>query len=267
MYKKLLSAIVLFVLVLSQYACQRKSSEAVVISAESKQAKALLQGIWIDAETEEVAFRAKGDTIYYPDSTSLPAYFKIVNDSLVLGKSSYPIVKQAAHLFWFRNQAGDLVKLEKSDNPNDALDFRHEQPRALEMVSELQKTDSVVFYGGERYHWYIAINPTRYRVMKTSYTDDGVGVENVYFDNIIHISVYKGAQKLYSSDFKKQMYADEIPAEFLDQAILGNMQFDSVDERGFHFNATLCIPDGASCYLVSTDIGFNGQVSKKLLEY
>jgi hypothetical protein len=65
------------------------------------------------------------------------------------------------------------------------------------MVSELQKTDSVVFYGGERYHWYIAINPTRYRVMKTTYTDDGMGVENVYYDNIIHVSLYKGAQKLY----------------------------------------------------------------------
>jgi hypothetical protein len=197
----------------------------------------------------------------------MPAYFKIVNDTLILGKNSYQVVKQAAHLFWFRNQAGDVVKLVKSDNPNDALDFRHEQPRALEMVSELQKTDSVVFYGGERYHWYIAINPTRYRVMKTTYTDDGMGVENVYYDNIIHVSLYKGAQKLYSSDFRKQMFSHEIPGEFLSQCILGNMQFDSVDERGFHFNATLCIPDGASCYMVATNISFSGQLTMKLMEY
>lgn len=257
----------LLILLLTLIGCQRKSSDAVVTSAESKQAKALLQGIWVDAETEEVSFWVKGDTIYYPDSTSMPAYFCVTNDSLFIGQQSYLIVKQAAHLFWFRNQASDLIKLTRSDNPNDALMFRHEQPEALTMVSELQKSDSVVIYNGQRYHWYIAINPTRYRVTKTSYTDDGVGVENVYYDNIIHLSLYKGAEKLYSKDLHKNDYTSEVPEEFLQQAILGNMQYDCVDERGFHFNATLCIPDGAACYQISTDISFEGQLSLKLVEY
>ncbi len=253
--------------VLLTVGCTQKNNEAVATPAESKQAKAMLQGIWVDSETEEVVFRAKGDTIYYPDSLTVPAYFRIVNDSLQLSGQSYPIVKQAAHLFWFMNQAGQEVRLVKSDNPNDALDFRHDQPKALTMVTELKKTDSVVVYGGERYHWYIAVNPTRYKVSKTTYTADGVGVETVYFDNIIHISVYKGADKLFSSDFRKNMYAKEVPEEFLSQAILGNMQFEGVDQRGFHFNATICIPDGAACYLVSTDISLSGQLSMKLLEY
>ncbi len=248
-------------------ACQRKSDETVVGMAESKEAKALLQGIWADAETGEVVFRVKGDTIFYPDSTSMPAYFQIINDSLCLGLQSYPVVKQAAHLFWFKNQAGDVVKLVKSDNPNDALNFRHEQPKALTMVSELQKTDSVVLYGGERYHWYIAINPTRYSVKKTSYTDDGVEVENVYYDNIIHLSVYKGATKLFSRDFRKNVYAAYVPDDFLQQSILGNMKYESIDERGLHFSTTLCIPDGAACYLVSTDISFRGELSMRLMEY
>ena len=265
MLSKLFSLLVATVLLLS--ACERKSDATVVTLEENKEAKSLLQGIWLDQESEEVAFKAKGDTIYYPDSLSMPAYFRIIQDTLILGNNSYSIVKQAAHVFWFRNQAGDLVKLVKSDNPSDALDFRHKSPGVLKMVSQLQKTDSVVSYGGERYHWYIVINPTRYRVSKTTYNDDGVAVENVYYDNIIHVSVYKGAQKLFSRDIKKQMYAEEIPAEFLDQCILGNMQYMGIDERGFHFSATLCIPDGASCYMVSTDISFSGSLSKKLIEY
>ena len=72
---------------------------------ENKQAKAMLQGIWVDEQTEEVSFRAIGDTIFYPDTTSQPTYFKIVGDSLVLGSvgAKYPIVNQSEHVFCFQN--------------------------------------------------------------------------------------------------------------------------------------------------------------------
>lgn len=266
MGKRMLLFAAFFILhfsVLLFVSCERKNNVAVVSTAESGQAKALLQGIWIDSETDEVVFRAKGDTIFYPDSTSMPAYFKIVNDSLVLDKQPYPILKQAANLFYFRNQTGDIVKLRKSDDPNDALYFTHEQAQTLTMVSEIQKCDSVVVYSGQRYHWYIAINPTKYKVTKTIYNNDGVGVENVYYDNIIHISIYRGAERLFSCDYRKQMFDRLIPAEFLKQAILGNMRYGSTDERGFHFDATLCVPDGA-CYIVSIVIDFAGQSSMEL---
>ncbi len=64
------------------------------------------------------------------------------------------------------------------------------------------KIDSVVTFNGERYHWYIAINPTKYKVTKRTFNDDGLEVENVYSDNIMHISFFKGAQQLFSSDFR-----------------------------------------------------------------
>jgi len=92
-------------------------------------------------------------------------------------------------------------------------------------------------------------------------------VENVYYDNIMHISVYKGAQRLYSSDFRKQQYGKFVPKEFLSQAVLGNMEFAKIDNKGLHFNATLCIPDGASCYLIETLISYKGEVTMKTLEY
>ena len=37
---------------------------------ESREAKALLQGTWMDNETEDVLFQMKGDTVYFSDSTS-----------------------------------------------------------------------------------------------------------------------------------------------------------------------------------------------------
>lgn len=234
---------------------------------ENREAKSMLQGIWIEEESEEVSFRAEGDTIFYPDSTSQPASFSVVGDSLLIGTHSYHIVKQTPHLFWFQNQAGDVVKLRKSDDPLHEQDFAAESHSAVVIADKVVKRDSVVFYNGERYHWYIDINPTKYKVVKTTYNDDGVSVDNVYYDNIIHISIFKGSARLYSSNLRKQQYAQYVPENFLQQAILGNMQFDRVDAQGFHFAATLCIPDGASCYMVSTDVSFDGQLTMKLLEY
>jgi len=104
-------------------------------------------------------------------------------------------------------------------------------------------------------------------VVKRSYNEDGVEVENVYYDNIMHISVYHGAKCIYSSDFRKQQYAGKVPAEFLKQAVLGNMEYSHADAEGLHFNATLCIPDGASCYLVESLISYKGRMTMKLVEY
>lgn len=236
------------------------------IETESKEGKRLLQGIWLESTTEEVSFRAEGDTIYYADGVSQPTRFRIIGDSLELGSQRYPILKQSEYQFWFQNQGGDIVKLRKSESADDTLAFVHRQPEILSLT-EVLKTDSVIMYGGERYHWYIAINPTKYRVKKTSYNADGVAVDNIYFDNIIHISLFQGKRQLFSRDFNKRMYDADVPEDFLEQAVLGNMQFDHIDASGFHFNATICIPDGASCYLVETLIDFNGRMTMKLLEY
>ena len=66
--------------------CGRKSSGK--YSADVKEdtaAKKMLQGIWLDGDDEDnVVFRVKGDTIYYPDSTSQPVYFYIAGDTLVM---------------------------------------------------------------------------------------------------------------------------------------------------------------------------------------
>ena len=234
---------------------------------EDKEAKVLLQGIWVEEESGDVSMRIVGDSIFYTDSTSMPSYFRIVADSLVMGSgTSYAIVKQTENLFWFVNQNGDVVKLQKSNDPVDETEFVHDTPSVMTYTHQV-KTDSVVMYNGERFHWYIAINPTKYKVVKRNYNDDGLEVENVYYDNIMHVSLFQGAQRLYSSDFKKQMFVKQVPENFLENAVLANMEYSRVDAEGFHFNATLCIPDGASCYLVESLIDYHGKMTMKLVEY
>ena len=73
----------------------RQKDEKTAVQTEDTNAKTSLQGVWIDSDTQEVNFRAKGDTIYYPDSISQPAYFKIVGDTIIIGENrqKYAIVK------------------------------------------------------------------------------------------------------------------------------------------------------------------------------
>lgn len=261
------TACAVLVLALSLLSACRGKGDATVVQ-ENKEAEKMLQGIWVDADTEEVTFKIDGDSILYPDSTSQPSTFKVLGDTLVIGTNDkYPIVKQTPHIFWFENPNGDVVKLNKSDNSDDTAAFMHESKRGVPIITEVVKKDTVVMYGGERYHCYIAINPTKYKVVNTTFNSDGVAVDNVYYDNIIHISIYKAAAKLYSKDINKQMYSRFVPKQFLSQSILSGMEFYKVDGRGFHFNATICVPDGASCYMLDTYVSFKGQLAMELVEY
>ena len=259
--KKLFTISLLMVVLV---ACNQNNSS---VLPEDKEAKAMLQGVWVDAESGDVSFKVNGDTIYYSDATSMPAYFRIYEDSLYLGSgTAYGIVKQTEHLFWFNNQNGDLLKLQKSDGTDDQQEQEQNAPSVLSYTHQV-KIDSVVSYNGNRYHWYIAINPTKYKVTKRSYNEDGLEVENVYYDNIMHVSVFQDARKIYSSDLRKQQYEGIVPAAFLEEAIMANMEFSHIDAAGLHFNATLCVPDGATCYIVESTISYTGVSSMKLVEY
>jgi hypothetical protein len=45
------------------------------------------------------------------------------------------------------------------------------------------------------------------------------------------------------------------------------MEYAGVDARGFRFVATICIPDGATCYKAENLISFDGKLTIKLIEY
>ena len=227
-----------------------------LIEQESKQAKILLHGIWSDELTGDVVMKAEGDTIDFRDSTSVPGCFKIFKDTLVMGVDKYLIERQSANVIWFVNHAGETIKLVKSSEPSDTLAFTKMAPNAI-VVGELVKSDTVVYFNNQRYHSYSTINPTTFKIYKTTHNDDGLKVDNIYYDNIINISIYKSSNRLYSCDFNKHMFKTHIPHEVFVQCVLGNMKLLKLDSRGFHYQATIGIPDEAGGYVVDTLITVN----------
>jgi hypothetical protein len=233
---------------------------------ESKEAKALLQGVWEDEETDEVLFKLQGDSVYYPDSTSMPAYFMVAADTLYIGNSTrFYIEKHSEYVLWLSKVDDDeVIKLHKDDDADDDEEFPAHQ---IQTLTEVVKKDTIVFYKGSRYRLYFAINPTKYKVTLNTVNENGLDVENVYYDNIIHLSIFSGSTQIFSRDFRKPLYEKKVPAQFLTQSILNNMEYEKTDAQGFHVNASLCTPGNASCYMVGHIISFDGKLITKLLEY
>lgn len=232
---------------------------------ESREAKAMLQGVWVDEETETIVFKMQGDSVFYPDSTSVPAYFKVVGDTLYIGSSArYHIERHTEHVLWFNNQEGELMKLNKGDEESSGSFVQ--QPTQILTLTEVQKRDTVVFYNGERYHIYIAVNPTKYKVTRTTLNEDGLSVDNVYYDNIIHLSIFHGARQIFSRDFRKQIYQQHVAANLLSQSVLNNMTYEQTNAEGFHFNTSVCIPGDAACFLIEHVVSFNGKLTTKRME-
>lgn len=245
-------------------ASESKSTEA---QEEDAEAKKMLQGIWLnDDDEDDVAFRVEGDTIYYPDSTSQPVYFYIQSDTLVMkgaNTAKYPIIKQAAHIFQFKVQNGDVIKLVKTNDKSYLRQFVHEQPVALNQ-RKLVKRDTVVNAGGDNYHLYVQVNPTSYKVYKSSYNDDGVEVDNVYYDNIVNVNIFHGANKVFGRDFHKEDFAKKVPASFLKQAILSDIVLRKVDSEGFHYQVVLAMPDSSMSYQVEIIVSLDGKMKVKI---
>ena len=222
-----------------------------------------LQGVWLDDNTEMPILKVKGDSIYMNSKGSVPFSFSVLGDTLVshgVDRTVYRIKRLSANTFQFYTVAGDLVTLHKSDN--DALEFSFQE--APKPSDEVIKKDSVFLWGGKRYRGYVYINPSTRKVIRPGMTEEGLNVDNVYYDNVIHICVYQGRQKLFSKDISKDLLANTVPVDFLNSAILSDMDFVGVDDKGYHYRATVCIPDGMSCYYVDLTATSAGDVVYKL---
>lgn len=253
------------VLAVAFIGCRQKGGGNETVE-ENRAAKNLLQGIWLNEDEEDVAFRVKGDSVYFPDSTSVPAYFRIERDSFVLAGANvmrYKIVKQTPHLFVFVNQNGERVKLVKTSDNSYASMFSKKTPVSVNQ-NRLLKSDTVVFHGNEKYHSYVQVNPTTYKVVKATVNDDGMEVGNIYYDNIIHLGIFRGAEKLFSCDLHKKEFAHEVPAQFLKQAVFSDLAFFSIDSEGLHYFAVLAIPDTSISYMVEVIVGFDGKMTKRI---
>ena len=212
---------------------------------EDSTAKVLLQGVWIDDETELPLMRIEGDTIYYADPQNIPVSFKIIRDTIyVYGSNTvtYKIDRQTEYSFWFHSLADEIVKLHKSESPEDALAFENREVEVIP-TTEVVKKDSVVMY-----------------------SEGGISVDNVYYDNVIHICVYEGRRMLYGKDITKKMFAGIFPEETLSQMILADMNFMGVDNEGYRYQATLRVPESSVYSLADITIGFDNRTEIKKAE-
>lgn len=235
----------------------------VVGEEEDETAKAMLQGTWI-GEDDCVAMTVKGDTIFYNDSTMAPVRFAVVNDSLVLHgntESRYAIVKQTGHIFRFTNQNGDIVSLMKSDNPADAVNMQHH--RQLNQ-RQLIKRDTVATVGEHKFHAYIQINPSTYKVIRSKLNNDGIQVDNVYYDNIINVCIYDGGRRLFSRDIHKKDFSPYVPKDYLSQSVLSDIEVESITADGVKMNAVVCVPDSPTSYIVAMKVSSSGKLSMKV---
>ena len=71
---------------------------------------------------------------------------------------------------------------------------------------------------------------------------------------------------LYGQDITKQMFKDVFSDDFLNQTILADMNFVGVDNKGYHYQATLGIPESSVYNLINMTIDFNNKVSIKKAE-
>jgi len=243
---KLVKYILCLVLVMF-CACQKGSR--LQNMSEDKVAKELLQGVWLNDSTEMPVFQAVGDTFRYVGSNASSVLFKIIRDSIyLLGDDtlSYKIVRQGENTFWINTAIDVIMKMHRYDEEEDLLAFIPQtEPAPVNLIQEYVEKDSVIVYNDIRYRGYVFINPSRYKVVRTIYDENGIGVENVYYDNIIHICVYRGADELYGRDIDKKLFKDYLDADELAASILSDMDFMAVDVDGFHYRAMLTVPESA----------------------
>ena len=261
---KLFSKVLICISLMSSCSGQPQKKEE--MEKEDLIAKEWLQGTWIDDMTETPLFTAKGDTIYYIDEPAVPVAFKIIEDTLkTYGRkvSNYHIKKQGKSFIWIQSFMGDILQLSKAENSQDSLWIPRQTPK--EKTDNVISKDNVVHYNNQRFRGYVYINPTNIKVHQPEITEEGLEIENIYYDNIIHICVYEGKNKLFGRDMKKQDFESLIPAEYYQRAILSDMEFGGVNAKGYQYQATLCIPNSASCYLVNISITKDGDITYELV--
>lgn len=222
-----------------------------------------LQGVWLDDNTEAPLFKIVGDSIYYAGQSNAPQQVALINDTLIVyGVQTvcYPVRRRTEHSLFFVTPQGDMVSLHKSEVDSVYVDSQVE----IRQPSQVIQKDSVIIFKGERYRGYAYINPTGIKVIRPGISEEGLSVDNVFYDNVIHICVYQGARRLYSKDIKRPMFTGLVPEDFLNNSILSDMDFIGVNTDGYVFEATLCMPDGPTCYNIQLFVSKGGELEFNL---
>ena len=225
-----------------------------------------IQGVWVDADSHSPFMWIKGDSVFYADNTSMAACVRLSKDSLWLGNEGYMVEERRHTHLSLQTLSGNTVSLQKSEHLEDSLLFMLAPVQPV-YYTETTSRDTVTFCCDRRLHSYVTVNPTTRKVFRTTYNAEGMAVENYYYDNVTHVSLYEGKKCLFRRNFEKSDFSAYVPEEFLSQAILSDIVFSPTDVKGAHFGVLVCIPDGAACYMIDLQISPKGELSMSLLDF
>lgn len=226
--------------------------------------KKMLQGMWVNDLEGNVVFAIKGDSIFYGDSLSNPTSFRVYGDTIYVENHmmvKYPVKKLTASSLCIINADGDEVELVKSDQAMKPGEYRGS---VNPIQGRVVKVDTVVICGNHRYHAYSQVNPTSYKVYNQTTNSDGLTVENIYFDNIVHIAVYEGSRRIFGHNIKKEMFAKHVPTSYLEKAVLSEILIEGAKGDDVEFVAILSMPDSYTNYRVNIIVSPDGKYSMSL---
>ena len=232
---------------------------------EDKQAKEMLQGLWINGDSGDPAVLVKGDSIFYPDSASMPVRFWVYQDTLYLqgqNVNGYKIDKQAPHVLKFINQNGEEIKLVKSTDKALYPSFGY-HVYAMNTFDE-QRQDTTIRTDLGYFESKIHVQTTSDKVIKSTYNGDGVEVDNMYLDNVASLRLFNHGTPVFAHDFRKQEFQPLITKDFLNKSILRKLYFTRADAKALYYDALIGIPDASTTYVVELRITPDGRMSKKL---
>ena len=262
MKRKLFTCISVLLILLT--ACRNRGADYQQQN-EDKQAKEMLQGLWTNGEKSDPAMLVKGDSIFYPDSASMPVRFWIYQDTIYLQGQNvhgYKIEKQAPHLFKFANQNGDDVKLTKTNDKALYSAFNY-HVYAMNTFLE-QSQDTVIRTDLGYFESKVHVQTTSDKVVKSTYNDNGVEVDNMYLDNVAALRLYNHGTPVFAHDFRKQEFQSLIPKDFLSRSILRKMYFTHADAKALYYYVIIGIPDADTTYVIELRVTPDGRMAKKL---
>ena len=245
-------------------ACRGRSADYQKTN-EDKPAKEMLQGLWINGDSGDPAVLVKGDSIFYPDSASMPVRFWVYQDTLYLqgqNVNGYKIDKQAPHVLKFINQNGEEVKLVKSTDKALYPSFGY-HVYAMNTFDE-QTQDPTIRTDLGYFESKIHVQTTSDKVIKSTYNGDGVEVDNMYLDNVASLRLFNHGTPVFAHDFRKQEFQPLITKDFLNKSILRKLYFTRADAKALYYDALIGIPDASTTYVVELRITPDGRMSKKL---
>lgn len=252
--------ILLCILLLSD--CNNRRDLAFTEDTKSKKA---IQGIWISEGEEIPSFMIEGDTIFYPDA-AMPAFFWINKDTLYIKGNNvkqYKICAISDDVFRFYNQNDEEVKLVRSTEKRFFKDFQQRRLYALN-IFRTSDNDTLCVVNGIKYECQMRLEPGFERIIKSSYNDDGIEVDNVYLDNVGRLKILVNGALTYVHDFRKQEFSAYIPKELMNKSILRDLQFSHADAFAVYIDAIIGIPDASTFYVVELKIGNDGKLLMRL---